>query len=194
MKHIETAKNERWASIMKKDIMLTNSSQELQGYLRRNENVVLAEPMSDGVALIPVSGTTWLPLFIRQQGDELLVMSEEFPSEKSLWERVLNDDEEDSVWQFPAEEIWQLCEEDEEAIFKIVEILEGFKMQEECLVRVLKVLQESYPLERVLEDLLAMDSSELAEMFEEKLSDIQIMAVYQDYISSDESDEEVIED
>ncbi len=194
MKHIETAKNERWASIMKKDIMLTNSSQELQGYLRRNENVVLAEPMSDGVALIPVSGTTWLPLFIRQQGDELLVMSEEFPSEKSLWERVLDDDEEDSVWQFPAEEIWQLCEEDEEAIFKIVEILEGFKMQEECLVRVLKVLQESYPLERVLEDLLAMDSSELAEMFEEKLSDIQIMAVYQDYISSDESDEEVIED
>ena len=121
-------------------------------------------------------------------------MSEEFPSEKSLWERVLDDDEEDSVWQFPAEEIWQLCEEDEEAIFKIVEILEGFKMQEECLVRVLKVLQESYPLERVLEDLLAMDSSELAEMFEEKLSDIQIMAVYQDYISSDESDEEVIED
>ena len=131
MKHIETAKNERWASIMKKDIMLTNSSQELQGYLRRNENVVLAEPMSDGVALIPVSGTTWLPLFIRQQGDELLVMSEEFPSEKSLWERVLDDDEEDSVWQFPAEEIWQLCEEDEEAIFKIVEILEGLKMQEE---------------------------------------------------------------
>ncbi len=162
---------------MKKNITLTNNSnRELHEVLSNN---VTAEPVSDGMLFMPFTEeTTWLPVYAQIHEDYLLLTIDKPDSEVSLWEKILTDElEEADTWKVEKDRLIALCEKDDQALFKIMAVLDTFRPEPSQLLTIVEELSNIYALERIFSDLLNLTRNEANELFTAKTANI--LSTYQ---------------
>lgn len=166
---------------MKKNITLSNNdNQELLAILSSENTDILTERTARGVGvlLMPFVGEAhWFPLYLEDQGEVIRLMINEPDEPMSILERILEDSDDEEVWELPKDRLVSLCEVDEQAIFKIALLLNIFGADPEQILTVLETLKEQYPLERVFEELLNLPREEADRIFEPQAN---IVGIYQE--------------
>lgn len=166
---------------MKRNIIVSNNcSQELLNILSSGNNA-LTNRESEGIFIMPLD-SAYSPIFVQEHEDTMLISLDKEISRDSLWSLLMSNSQEKEgfAWKLPKDLLLEICAQDEEAIFKITEILYDFnvneiKVTEEIIANILTailILSEFFCLESVLKDMLSLPYAMLYRLVSAECEDV----------------------
>lgn len=176
---------------MKKDIIITTGNQETALAVLSGKTNLLAERVTDGIVIVPmVAEATWLPVFLKERDDAVLMLVDDPMVNKGIWQRIHEDSDSESYYELPKDELLALCDQYDQTIFELAAILDkNPEVEPEQIVRGLLVLSEVYALENVFVLLSGVQTVKVADIFNQE-DDTMILKKFRSYCIPKEEDGE----